>query len=152
VNELSTTIDLESTLIRAEALFRRFQRTVEAIDKKSNFPAPKLRQRITGTSQSPATEENSANTSSTDTVTAGSTNNGSSSTSESPATSKPQGVDKGKGKAATGGDGDELKDQKPKVISPELRELLNRKVVVLPRKVVRKEGEGLAKVGTAVDK
>jgi len=36
-------MDLESTLIRAEALFKRFQRVVEAIDKKSNFPAPKLR-------------------------------------------------------------------------------------------------------------
>lgn len=40
VNELSNTIDLESTLIRAEALFRKFQRVVEAIDKKQNFPAP----------------------------------------------------------------------------------------------------------------
>ncbi|GAM83758.1 hypothetical protein ANO11243_017480 [Dothideomycetidae sp. 11243] len=38
INELSNTIDLESTLIRAEALFRRFQRMVEAIDKKNNFP------------------------------------------------------------------------------------------------------------------
>lgn len=42
VNELSTTIDLESTLIRAEALFRKFQRLVEAIDKKTNFPAPRF--------------------------------------------------------------------------------------------------------------
>ncbi|KAM4066627.1 rab-GTPase-TBC domain-containing protein [Hirsutella rhossiliensis] len=41
VNELSNTIDLESTLIRAEALFRKFQRLVEAIDKKQNFPAPR---------------------------------------------------------------------------------------------------------------
>lgn len=41
VNELSCTMDLESTLIRAEALFRRFQRLVEAIDKKENFPAPR---------------------------------------------------------------------------------------------------------------
>ena len=41
VNELSNSIDLESTLIRAEALFRRFKRLVEAIDKKQNFPAPR---------------------------------------------------------------------------------------------------------------
>lgn len=41
INELSNTIDLESTLIRAEQLFRRFQRLIEAIDKKQNFPAPK---------------------------------------------------------------------------------------------------------------
>ncbi len=46
VNELSGTIDLPSTLIRAESLFRRFQRTVETIDKKSNFPAPSVRQRL----------------------------------------------------------------------------------------------------------
>ncbi|KAF2840355.1 GTPase-activating protein-like protein gyp7 [Patellaria atrata CBS 101060] len=45
VNELSNTIDLQSTLVRAEALFRRFQRTVEAVDKKHNFPAPAVRQR-----------------------------------------------------------------------------------------------------------
>lgn len=35
-------MDLESTLIRAEALFRKFQRVVEAVDKKDNFPAPRL--------------------------------------------------------------------------------------------------------------
>lgn len=45
VNELSNTIDLSSTLLRAEALFRRFQRTVEAIDRKDHFPTPTLRQR-----------------------------------------------------------------------------------------------------------
>ncbi|CAJ2508230.1 Uu.00g094160.m01.CDS01 [Anthostomella pinea] len=43
VNELSTTMDLDSTLIRAEALFRRFHRLIEAIDKKQNFPAPRVR-------------------------------------------------------------------------------------------------------------
>lgn len=43
MNELSETIDLESTLIRAEYLFRRFQRLIEAIDKKQNFPAPRTR-------------------------------------------------------------------------------------------------------------
>lgn len=38
---------------------------------------------------------------------------------------------------------EEMIDQRPKVISPELRGLLSRKVEVLPRKIVRKEGEGL---------
>ncbi|KKA26607.1 hypothetical protein TD95_003417 [Thielaviopsis punctulata] len=38
VNELSGTMDLDSTLIRAESLFRKFQRMVEAVDKKHNFP------------------------------------------------------------------------------------------------------------------
>ncbi|RBR13172.1 uncharacterized protein FIESC28_08358 [Fusarium coffeatum] len=42
VNELSGTIDLEATLIRAESLFKRFQRLVEAVDKKQNFPAPRF--------------------------------------------------------------------------------------------------------------
>ncbi|KHN95685.1 Rab-GAP/TBC domain protein [Metarhizium album ARSEF 1941] len=41
VNELSNTMDLESTLIRAEGLFRKFQRLVEAVDKKQNFPGPR---------------------------------------------------------------------------------------------------------------
>ncbi len=37
MNELSNQIDLESTLIRAEALFRRFQRTVEAIAREDGL-------------------------------------------------------------------------------------------------------------------
>jgi len=36
---------------------------------------------------------------------------------------------------------------RPKIISPELRELLSTKVEVLPRKVVRKEGEGRSSLG-----
>lgn len=48
VNELSETIDLESTLIRAEYLFRRFQRLIEAIDKKKIFPAPRMRPTLSG--------------------------------------------------------------------------------------------------------
>ena len=51
------------------------------------------------------------------------------------------GADKGK---RTSG---ELEDMRPKVISPELRGLLSRKVEVLPRKVVRKTGEGLSSLG-----
>ncbi|KAI9802824.1 MAG: GTPase activating protein [Piccolia ochrophora] len=49
VNELSNTIDLHSTLIRAEALFRRFQRTVETIDKRHSFPPPNVRPRKANT-------------------------------------------------------------------------------------------------------
>jgi len=152
VNELSTTIDLESTLIRAEALFRRFQRTVEAIDKKSNFPAPKLRQRPTrlsptsSSSTVPASPGASANTSGVDAVTAGSTNSGGGDASASGGGSGGGNGsrDKGKRPASQGRVSSELEDVRPKVISPELRGLLSRKVEVLPRKVVRKEGEGLA--------
>ena len=35
INDLSMTIDLHSTLIRAEVLFYRFQGTVELIDRKN---------------------------------------------------------------------------------------------------------------------
>ena len=141
VNELSNTIDLESTLVRAEALFRRFQRTVEAIDKKSNFPQPKLRHRVQnaslgGTQSLRPTSLTSpgatASTSGVDAVSAGGTNSGG------------VGVDKGKRVSSEGRRSGELEEQRPKVISPELRGLLSRKVEVLPRKVVRKEGEGLS--------
>ncbi|KAL1886863.1 GTPase activating protein [Paecilomyces lecythidis] len=45
INELSNTIDLIPILTRAESLFRRFERMVQAIDKKNNFPEPSVRQR-----------------------------------------------------------------------------------------------------------
>ncbi|CZT05531.1 hypothetical protein WAI453_004957 [Rhynchosporium graminicola] len=164
VNELSTTIDLESTLVRAEALYRRFQRTVEAIDKKSNFPAPKLRQRNTaatqnptpgGSSESPASP--TADTSAVDAVSAGGTNSGpgnsNANANSGPSTTSPttRAKDnaranvkgKGKGKSDEPQSG-ELQEQRPKVVSPVLRGLLSRKVEILPRKVVRKEGEGLS--------
>ena len=162
VNELSTTIDLDSTLVRAEALFRRFQRTVEAIDKKSNFPAPKLRQRNTAATQnaslggtqslrSSSPTSPSANTSGVDTVSASATNSGPSTDCPGEGASSPsaapavKGNPKGKGKGKNDGrKSAELEEQRPKVISPELRGLLSRKVEVLPRKVVRKEGEGLS--------
>ena len=141
VNELSNAIDLESTLVRAEALFRRFQRTVEAIDKKSNFPQPKLRHRVQNASlggtqslrpTSPTSPGATASTSGVDAVSAGGTNSGG------------VGGDRGKRVSGEGRRSGELEEQRPKVISPELRGLLSRKVEVLPRKVVRKEGEGLS--------
>jgi len=52
--------------------------------------------------------------------------------------------DRGKRVSGEGRRSGELEEQRPKVISPELRGLLSRKVEVLPRKVVRKEGEGLS--------
>ncbi len=137
---------MESTLIRAEALFRRFQRTVEAIDKKSSFPAPKLRQRPVrnSSSASAASQGATANTSGVDAVTAGSTNSRRPGSSD---VTRPVSADsKDKGKRVSG----ELEDIRPKVISPELRGLLSRKVEVLPRKVVRKTGEGISSLGGSV--
>jgi hypothetical protein len=165
VNELSNSIDLESTLIRAEALFRRFQRMVEAIDKKSNFPAPQLRHRQPARHQStssvnsiqsvssPATPHSPnspsvrANTSGMDTVTANVTNSGA---TGSGSMSGPRTTDdgrKGKMKDDEETSGTAQEPPRPKVISPELRGLLSTKVEVLPRKVVRKEGEGRSSLG-----
>lgn len=47
VNELSNSMELIPILTRAESIFRRFERTVQNIDKKKSFPAP-LTQRIKG--------------------------------------------------------------------------------------------------------
>jgi hypothetical protein len=48
VNELSGTIELEDTMIRAEGLFRRFERTVEAVDRQGRFPLPNARMKERG--------------------------------------------------------------------------------------------------------
>lgn len=117
VNDLSNTIDLESTLIRAEALFRRFQRTVQAVDKKGAFPAPKLRQRPVSTSEPSTTETTAGKSSGTDS------------------------------RIAKGVKDAVAKIDATRVISPELRGLLSRKVDVLPRKLVKKQGDGRDGVG-----
>lgn len=58
VNELSNTIDLDSTRVRAEALFYRFKRLVEAADRKKagkNMTGlPEIRQRRVGPEPSEA--------------------------------------------------------------------------------------------------
>ncbi|KAK6334985.1 GTPase activating protein [Orbilia javanica] len=66
INELSGTIELNSTLIRAEALFYKFQRTVEASDRRNGFPSPgtatpmiKLTHRRTTSLAPSASSENS---------------------------------------------------------------------------------------------
>ncbi|GAB0134536.1 hypothetical protein EsDP_00002903 [Epichloe bromicola] len=104
VNELSNTMDLESTLIRAEALHRKFQRLVEAIDKKQNFPAPRKGSSPEGQVQSSGNPE----------------------TQQSPANNKGKGT-----------------ESQQKVISPELRRLLSKKVEILPRKTVEQKGDGM---------
>lgn len=119
VNELSNTIDLPSTLFRAQNLFRRFQRTVEAIDKRNNFPAPSVRQRKTADKPSSPNPRNNGATSALD----GRRRPGSSGGTDE--------GEQGKGKA------------KEKVISPELRQLLSRKVEVLGKKGVKEHGGGV---------
>ncbi|KAK4204320.1 rab-GTPase-TBC domain-containing protein [Triangularia verruculosa] len=110
INELSGTMDLESTLIRAEALFKRFQRLVEAVDRKGHFPVPK---RLPAQS---AEENGSASGSATAT------------TSTSPQRNTDTNANRPTGNSGKG------KEQAEKVISPELRKLLKREVEVLPRR------------------
>lgn len=111
VNELSGTMDLESTLVRAESLFKRFQRTVETIDKKGNFPsAPQARERKLKAALVAGPGPNLAQ---------------SSSSSNDQATSS--GTDKGKQVGETD-------EAETKVISPELRALLSRQIEKLDKK------------------
>lgn len=194
-------MELEPILIRAEALFLRFQRTVEAIDKKGNFPAPKVRKRlphrptssddVTSPPSSPMTpvtpltsppaayfphgadpngpgarrgssspgahaSTSGADTGSSSTPTLGGAAGGH---ALGGSVDKWKSVDKGKAKRksveiqrarkdsnAGQGEEEEIEVERPKIISPELRGLMSRTVEVLPRKVVRREGEGLGRV------
>jgi hypothetical protein len=130
VNELSNTIDLESTLIKAEALFRRFQRVVEAVDKKGNFPAPRRTISDQGSSStSTSAPVNEASGSSPDDR----PDNNRSASATNTNTAKDN--VKGKGKAT--------EEHASKVITPELRKLLSRNVEVLPRDTVAQKGDGM---------
>lgn len=112
VNELSGTIDLDSTLIRAEALFRKFHRLIEAIDKKPNFPAPRFSLNTAAPSLLPAINR--------------------------PSTPNDNAAQqKGKKPEPPKSPGEPVK-----VITAELRRLLSKEVEVLPRKEVAKQGDG----------
>ena len=123
VNELSGTIDLQSTLLRSEGLFRRFEKTVEAVDKKDNFPIPNAgtRQRKPEEkAKSPGRYGASA---------------GASTSADPTGVRKPTEI----GGAVAQGIGAE----KSQVISPQLRLLLSRKVIML-----EKVEEGASTSGT----
>jgi hypothetical protein len=128
VNELSCTIDLNSTLIRAEALFKRVHRLVDAVDKKGNFPAPRP-------VLAPAAE---------------STSSAASTSPKAPAPAPGVGARRDTGKAPAKPQAQspqsqsQTESQQQKMITSELRALLSRKVEVLPRKEVAKKGDGLA--------
>jgi TBC1 domain family member 15 len=128
VNELSNTIDLESTLIKAEALFRRFQRVVEAVDKKGNFPAPRRTISDQGSSSTSAPVNEASDSSPNDRP-----DNHRSASATNSNTAKDNA--KGKGKAT--------EEPASKVITPELRKLLSRNVEVLPRDTVAQKGDGM---------
>ncbi|KAK5676939.1 GTPase activating protein [Elasticomyces elasticus] len=138
VNELSGTIDLESTLVGAEKLFRRFQRMVEAVDRKSSFPAaPVVRQRLPqppptspGADGKPRRFSQAASSSTAGTARPGSAAGASSS-----------GRDRTLGDHVAAGAG--LEREQERVISAELRALLSREVPVLEKKEVREHGGGV---------
>jgi hypothetical protein len=102
VNELSNTMELVPILTRAESLFKRFERSVQAIDKKDSFPAAP-----TGHRRRPANGQGS------------SSNEGN---SPQPAVGSSSGVS---GPSALQ---NAVNAGKPKVISPELRELLRKDI------------------------
>lgn len=122
VNELSNTMDLIPILSRAEALFRRFQKKVETIDKKYNFPAAPVRQRKqiasdSNTSQSPPA-----------TATPASQNRGQRQSSAATTSAAATGVQSSSARSpAPQGSGPEPTNAE-QIISPQLRQLLNTEV------------------------
>lgn len=133
MNELSGTIDLQTTLVRAEALFHRFQRTIEAVDRKNNnssLPVPStVRQRKTPAAPAaPAFDFNPFGRIAA--LSAGTNNNAAATATASGSSAQAQNQN-GKGKQAAT---TEVEDDRPKVISEELRELLSRKVPKLEKK------------------
>ncbi|PYH48150.1 GTPase-activating protein GYP7 [Aspergillus saccharolyticus JOP 1030-1] len=101
INELSNTMELIPILTRAESLFHRFERAVQAIDKKNNFPSP-----------SPTTYQRKPNASTAE-------NNNKGKSPERPS----QSTGFSTGSSATPGPSNGPGDKDAKVISPELRQL-----------------------------
>ncbi|KAF1814634.1 RabGAP/TBC [Eremomyces bilateralis CBS 781.70] len=62
VNELANAIDLNSTLLSAEALFLRFRKTVDAVDRKNILPEPPTPRRAISTESVPAPPKSPSDT------------------------------------------------------------------------------------------
>lgn len=151
VNELSGTIDLPSTMVRAESLFRRFQRMVEAIDRKSNFPIPTVRQRLPqppspsatqpGSDGRPrqASQSSSSGSARRDSNLAGPARRPVSASDQPDASGSTSGRDKTVGDYIAEG----VEAEKERVITPELRVLLSREVPTLDKTEVREHGGGV---------
>lgn len=172
VNDLSNNIDLPSTLSRAERLFLRFQRTVEAIDRKSHFPAPSISLRA----RKPQAElphppdatlseiDDSKNKAGKQPPQPGGfvgaiaaigayhREPGRPNTSQATRPHQQNPTAKGKGPASgatSGSDAsaasarDENADKQKKVISPELRDLLSRKIPKLDKSTIKAHGGGI---------
>ncbi|KIW71271.1 hypothetical protein PV04_03454 [Phialophora macrospora] len=138
INELSGTMNLQEMLVRAEALFKRFEKTVEAIDRKETFPMPsgaggELRQRKPDAGDSKDTDVGGA-------PNIGAVVTGSAVTGPSVLRTQHQNQvkDPNSGPSSRGQNpsqaqvkGKEAEKAKEKVITPELRLLLSRKIITL---------------------
>lgn len=132
-------MELIPILSRAEALFHRFGKKVEAIDKRYNFPPAPARQRKVATtggtteSQPPDTSQPEATSSSVE-PRPGQPPQRSSSTSASGPTGPDCPPQQQQSQAPA--------VDKERVITPELRRLLSRKLEVMDAADVRKHGGG----------
>jgi len=131
INELSGTIELQEILFRSEVLFRRFEKTVEAVDRKNAFPLPnaemgtELRQRksVDGNQVADSGARDQAK------LVTGSSSSQPLSHASVPSRTQPGQVP---GKQPQRGlKGKDIANEKEKVITPELRLLLSRKVISL---------------------
>jgi len=169
VNDLSNNIDLSSTLTRAERLFLRYQKTVEAIDRRSHFPAPSISLRARkpqaelphppdATSSEVDDSKNKAGEQPIQpggfigaiaAIGAHQRQAGRPSTQQG-ARPQPQ-TAKGKGPASGATSGSDANsalagedgDKSQRVISPELRDLLSRKIPKLDKSTIRAHGGGI---------
>ncbi|PGH12758.1 hypothetical protein AJ80_06582 [Polytolypa hystricis UAMH7299] len=117
INELSNTIDLIPLLTRAEALFRRFEKTVETIDKKNHFPPPSVRQRIVPSTASPLP-------------------------AASPSPQGSSSSSRNRGGPRTPSSPRNQEAERARVITPELRQLLSKKIAVMDSREIREHGGG----------
>lgn len=99
-------MELVPILTRAESLFHRFERAVQAIDKKDNFPAAPTAHQRRLASSGPSSDSNA----------------GKGKSPQRPAVGSSSGVNAPSGLEQT------MNKDKPKVISPELRELLSKDI------------------------
>lgn len=120
-------MELVPILTRAESLFRRFERTVQTIDKKNNFPAPpSARQRISSPDHD-ASPDTSAKGKSPQRA------------AFSSGSSVAQHVARGVGV--------EKEQERVKIVSPELRQLLSRQVLTLNSREIREHSAVSGKDG-----
>ncbi|RMZ91971.1 hypothetical protein DV736_g776, partial [Chaetothyriales sp. CBS 134916] len=105
-NELSGTIELHETLVRAEGLFRRFEHTVSVVEKKDTLPEVRWRKNKAAIMNGPGGPP------------ANGDDRGSGTATGSAASARP---------SIQGADTESKEADKDKVISSELRRLLDRK-------------------------